>query len=538
MRTPARRGGSRPLATLLAVVPLAMWSLTARSLSPRSPPPQPQTSRQTSTPPTTPPPQAAVERAAALRMGQLTLQPCNIGRQSASPLPTLAAWCTHLSVPENWRAPRGRQIGLLIAVLPPESRNPRPDLVTFLDGGPGGAATEDYPEVAGALAPLRARHGIVLVDQRGTGGSNPLSCPQLKPSAHRDEPSAGLDAPTALAGLLHACLAELSARAAPQFYTTSAAVRDLEAVREALGSPQLDLIGVSYGTRVAQQYVRRYPQAVRSVVLDSPVPNRVALLSEHARNLEQALHELFAQCRAQSGCAARFGDPYATLYRVRDRLRAHPASVTLRDPVSFEPLQRSMSAQDLADVVRLDSYSPLTAALLPLLLYEADQGNYAPLLGQKAWLSDDLGDQITSGLELSVLCAEDADLLAPRAEDTDTLLGNGPIERARAACQIWPRGHRPADFHVPLHATQPVLLLSGEFDPVTPPAYSREILQGLPHGRLLLAPGQGHSVIGAGCMPQLVQRFVDTLDTAALNVHCLQRLGPLPAFLNFDGAGP
>jgi len=486
----------------------------------------------------------------ALHMGRLTLQACSIGGRQGDALPSLAAWCTRFAVPEDWDHPGGRHIELAVAIVPAAAGSPDPDLVTFLDGGPGGAAREDYPAVAAALAPLRERHALLLVDQRGTGGSNPLDCPALQaPSSSADAPASAAspassaqlnadDEPALMAQRLTQCLRQLQPHAAPQFYTTTAAVRDLEAVRQALGAPRLDLIAVSYGTRVAQQFAARFPTAVRSVVLDSPVPNRLALLSEHARNLEHALQLLFAHCRRTASCAARFQDPYATLYRLRDRLQAAPVPVTLPDPVTFVPMHLTLSAQDLAAVVRFDAYNSLTAALLPLMLDEAQRGNYVPLLGQKTLLTTDLGDHITGALELSVICAEDADLLVPRPEDAHTLLGNDAITRAQAACRLWPKGSRPADFHAPFHSTLPVLVLDGELDPVTPPAYGAQIVAALPHARQLIVAGQGHSVIAAGCMPRLVRRFVETLETTQLDAHCLDALGPVPAFIDYDGAAP
>lgn len=478
-----------------------------------------------------------------LHMGRLSLKACSIGDRQGDALPSMAAWCTRFAVPEDWDGRGGRQIELAVAIVPAAAASPDPDVVTFLDGGPGGAAREDYPQIAAAFAPLHERHAILLVDQRGTGGSNALDCPALQASSPTPTQRAtaqlhAADEPALLAQQLLQCLAQLQPRAAPQFYTTTEAVRDLEAVRQALGAPRLDLLAISYGTRVAQQFAARFPDSVRSVVLDSPVPNRLALLSEHARNLEHALQLQFARCRATPACAARFDDPYATLYRLRDRLQAASVSVTLPDPVTFLPMHLTLTAQDLAAVVRFDAYNELTAALLPLMLDEAQKGNYVPLLGQKTLFTSDLGDHITSALELSVVCAEDADLLSPRAEDAHTLLGNDPITSTQAACREWPKGRRPANFHAPFHSALPVLVLDGELDPVTPPAYGAEIVAALPRARQLIARGQGHSVIGAGCMPRLVQRFVETLETAQLDAHCLDALGPVPAFIDYDGASP
>lgn len=479
----------------------------------------------------------AVTVAAPLRLGTLRLEPCVIGNHTADGVPNQSAFCTRVSVPENWDAPAGRSIDLKVAIVKSETAGPLTDLVTFLDGGPGGAATEDYPLLAGAFEPLRQRHHILLIDQRGTGQSRPLDCPELPSDANQlpesTEPTQG-----AKLAQLRRCLAELEQHADVAHYTTTAAVRDLEAVRQALGAPPLDLIGLSYGTRVAQQYVAHYPQAVRAVVLDGPVPNRLVLLSEHARNLERALRALFGACRASAACAARFGDPAVTLYRLRDTLRAHPPAVELRDPVTFAALHLTLTAQDLAAIVRFYAYNPASAALLPLMLHEADRGNFAPLLGQKKWLADDLGDHITSGMELSVVCSEDADLLAPRPEDQSTLLGNELITQLRAACAFWPHESRPANFHGPLVSSVPTLVLAGELDPVTPPAYGVEIVRHLSHARLLVAPGQGHGVSRVGCVPELLRQFIALPEPQLLDAACLQRLGPMPAFLDYSGPAP
>jgi pimeloyl-ACP methyl ester carboxylesterase len=472
-----------------------------------------------------------------LQLGRLRLKPCEIGKRGASVVTTLRAYCTDFPVPENRAAPSDRWIKLKLAVLKAEASASDSDLVTFLDGGPGGAATDDYPAIDPALEPLRSRRAILVFDQRGTGGSNALSCAS-DAGAESAGAAAAIQSVSATQDSLRRCLRQLAGRAAPEYYTSSDAVRDLEDVRQALGAPRLDLIGISYGTRVAQQYAARYPQSVRSLVLDSPVPNSLALLSEHARNLERALRDIFARCRTQASCAQRFGDPYATLYRLRDALRAQPQAVELRDPRNFQALRRTLTAADLSALVRFYAYSPLTAALLPLMLQEAARGNYAPLLGQSQWLADDLSERIDGGVELSVLCAEDVDLLTARPEDENSLLGNGFIATAQAACQVWPRGQRPVDFHAPLVSALPVLILSGQYDPVTPPDYGAQIARSLSHARQLIANGQGHGVIGAGCIPRLVQRFIDELQPERLDARCLERLADTPAFIDYNGAAP
>ncbi len=464
-----------------------------------------------------------------LHIGSLSFHRCQIGRTGPGSVGTQAAWCSAFEVPEDWDAAAGRTIRLSVAVVRSTASRRQPDLVTFLDGGPGGAATEDFPAIAAALAPLAERHDILLIDQRGTGGSHPLTCPEDEQQTRDISDSSEL---------LARCLRAVRADADPRFYTTTVATRDLEAVRQAMGAPLLDLVGVSYGTRMAQQYAARYPQAVRSVVLDSAVPNELVLGSDFGRSLEQALRALFSLCSRDSVCQQRFGDSYATLHELKAHLTDHPQQVTLNDPNSFQTQQVTMSADDLVSIARFYAYSPLTAAVLPLMLHEAQRGNYAPLLSQKRLLNDTLGTELNGGMALSVICAEDADLLHPDPAEAATLMGQGEYDRIQRACSIWPHGERPATFHEAWHSSLPVLILAGQYDPVTPPDYARRIVANLPSGRVLLATGQGHSVMAAGCMPRLMKEFVEGLQPQQLDVRCLEQLGPVPAFVDYNGAPP
>ena len=334
------------------------------------------------------------------------------------------------------------------------------------------------------------------------------------------------------------CLKQLDGRADPRYYTTTIAAQDLDDARKALGSPPFDLVGVSYGTRMAQQYLRHYPDSVRSVVLDSAVPNQVVLGEDMAGNLDSALKKDFAACTAVPACKQHFGDSMQTLYQLRDALRANPHTVSFRDPQTYQTVERPLTEFSLASVVRMFAYQPETVALLPLSIDAAAHGDVGPLLGQSKLLSSDLGGDMNSGMSMSVICSEDADLLQARPQDQNAMLGNHLIDSIMAQCQVWPHGARPNDFHEPLKSDKPILILSGEFDPVTPPRYGETILAGLSNGRQLLFKGQGHSLLGRGCMPQLLGKFIDKPDPKQLDAACLDKLGPTPAFIDFNGASP
>ena len=470
--------------------------------------------------------------ARAFTLGKLEFHACELPQKRSGA--TTRAWCAPFSVPEDPARPNGRRLNLRLALIRSDAPAADRDVVVYLAGGPGQSAIDSWPQMAAALSPLRKHHHILLLDQRGTGGSNPLTC--------KVEGSKGL-----LGGVpglekireqTRECLHEVEAVSDPRYYTTTAAVHDLEAVRQALGAPPFDLVGVSYGTRVAQQYLTHYPQAVRSVVLDSVMPNPRVLGEDFARNLESALKAQFSACTHTPACAKAFGDPYASLVDLRDSLRVQPREVDYRDPVTFAPRHLRLDDVALRGLVRLFAYEPETAALLPLSISEGLKGNFVPLAGQEKLLTGELADIAENAMQLSVVCSEDADLLTPRPQDASTLLGNSLIDSIKAACEIWPHGTRPTDFHAALESRTPTLILEGELDPVTPPAYGSEVLKGLPNGRLLVAKGQGHNVIGRGCIPRLVAEFVDKLDPLTLDAKCVDELGPIPAFLDFNGASP
>lgn len=467
--------------------------------------------------------------APARTLGSVVFTPCELEGATRG---VLEAECARLAVAENPDAPEGRQVVLQLALVPARSRSPAPDPVVFLAGGPGQSALEAFPETAEAFAPVRRDRHVLLVDQRGTGGSNPLTCPLP------DWQDPATQTAEALRAQAVACRERLSARADLRFYTTSDAVRDLESVRLALGAPQLNLVGGSYGTRVALEYLRRHPDSLRTVTLDAVVPPELALLQEHAANLDATLDGLFAACRLDAACFKRFGDPARTLSVLRKRLQGQPWQAVLPDPRTHQPREETLTEAVLAGVLRLYAYQPESAALLPLLLDEAAAGRPQALMAQAEIVLRRFADSLAHGMELSVICTEDAPFLEPRPEDAGTLLGDQLTTLVEAQCAVWPRGGLPAEFKHAVASNKPVLLLSGERDPVTPPRYGDQVVRTLPKGRHLVLKEQGHTVLGRGCMPRLLRRFIDKADALALEASCLDSLGAMPAFTSYQGPGP
>ena len=468
-----------------------------------------------------------------LSKGTIAFEPCSL---SAVGAPAVEAQCARFEVPEDHDRPDGRRIELAIALLPAKGQA-APDPVMMIAGGPGQSALESYPQVAAAFADVRRTRDLLLVDARGTGGSHPLRC--------RDEDGdnafgSGQDLSAgAMRAFAERCRIALSTGTDLRRYGTMDHVRDLERVRGALGAPQLNLVGISYGTRVAQQYARTFPASTRTVVLDGVVPNSMVLGQEHARNLEAALGAQFERCRAEPACVGNLGDPAALLPEVRATLESGTVqAVSYRHPVSGEWLEDRPTFGHLAGLLRMFSYQPAAAATLPLLLHEASEGRYAPLLAQSRMLAGSIGDQMAHGMQLSVMCTEDVADMTIDPGDAGSVLGNEMVALIQAQCAAWPTAPRAEGFRDPLTGDVPVLAISGEFDPVTPPRYGDDVVGHLPRGRHLVAPGQGHNVIGAGCMPKLFAQFVERADAGDIDAGCLERLQAAPPFAGNYGWEP
>lgn len=469
----------------------------------------------------TPDPAAAAER--------LGLETCELV-VPGTPLSTVAQ-CGWLTRPENPDAPDGRQIQIRVARVPARGRVAEPDPLVFFAGGPGQAATESWPIVGGALQKVSESRDILLVDQRGTGESNPLKCPEVE---LEEALASDWDA---LAESTRDCLA--ATEGDPRYYTTTIAMYDIDAAREALGYQTVNLYGGSYGTRAAQVYLRLFPDRVRTVVLDGVVPQTLALGTEHAEKLDQAIHRVLVGCDGDADCGEAFPDTGTKLRELADRLEAEPMDVTIPHPTTGKPFTLTFNRDSLASSLRFLTYSSDTQAMLPLLIHEAwADRNYERMASQMLISASGLQQSIAQGMELSVMCAEDYPWYPADPAPNDYLMSNLMNRAVDIQCGIWPRGPVPENFHDPVTADVPVLLLSGELDPVTPPEYADEVAAHFPRSMHLVGPGQGHILTTRGCTGDLVSRFIAAGDFTDLDTSCLSELQATPYFLSLTGPRP
>ncbi|MBV9108352.1 MAG: alpha/beta fold hydrolase [Gemmatimonadetes bacterium] len=460
---------------------------------------------------------AQTPTAAQAGEGALQVAPCSIpGMQGQARCGTFQVW-------ENRETKSGRKIGIYFVVLPATGVAKATEAIAFFAGGPGQAATESAAGVAQELAAVRDTRDILLVDGRGTGKSNPLPCEISRPT---DLQSYLVEffTPDGVAR----CAEQLKDRADVRWYDSAPTADDLEELRAALGYQQLDLYGGSYGTRTAMVYLRRHPEHVRLVLAEGPVPVDTRTPLYTARDAQQALDGVLADCRADAACHAAFPDPAADLRAAFARLEQGPAEATLVSPLTGEAATVHLSGERLAEALRYMTYDPAVAPLIPAVLRHAARGDFGPAAEQALFWRRGLVSQSSRGLYLAVTCPEDVDFAdsAQAAElSRGTFLGMARWRDQKAACAVWPHRTLGHDFVETVRSDVPVLITSGQADPATPAHHGERMLAGLPNGRLLVIPHAGHwaggLVGGEECETRIAAEFIRTANAKTVDASCL-----------------
>ncbi len=443
------------------------------------------------------------------------------------------ARCGTLSVPEDPADPAGRKIDLNVAVIPAESSNPEPDPLFMLAGGPGQAATQAYLPILPAIERITFKRDVVLVDQRGTGQSNPLHC-EFAPNS--EAPLDQFPTPQEVTQSMQDCVTN-DLDGDTRFYTTSIAMHDLDAVRQALGYGQINLLGVSYGTRAALTYMRLYPENVRTAVLDGVVPPGWVLGASVRGDAQRALDLIFSRCAADEACHEAFPQLNQEFNELLQQLETQPVEVTLPDPTTGVETTVTVTAEIAGAMVRLISYSSELSALLPWLVHSAAQGDLRPLASQYLLSMSGISNALEQGMFYAVICAEDVPYLPPEGE-TGNFFFYQIDQIWRAACQAYPENPQPAADREYPTLQIPTLIISGEADPVTPPANGDAAARFLPNSRHIVLSGMGHGNFHVGCVPNLLRQLIENASLDGMDTACVQRSQPLPFFLSPVGPQP
>jgi pimeloyl-ACP methyl ester carboxylesterase len=456
-------------------------------------------------------------------------------KECAVPGVTGPARCGTMQVWENRDAKIGRKINLKFIVLPATAPGPVKEALVFLSGGPGQAATEGASSIARQFAKIRDQRDLLFMDQRGTGGSNPLPCEAGKPG----------DLQSYLKEFytqeeVTQCAAKLGAGADLTQYTSLSSADDLDELRAALGYEQLDLFGVSYGTRAALEYVRRHPEHVRAVLMHGAAPNDTRYPLTVPRDSQLAIDGVFADCGKDSRCHRAFPDPAGDLAKSLRWFDKGPVRVPVLNGKTGQMTTVMFARDRYSEALRALMYDAGGASLIPALVHRAAQGDFGPAAEEELAWRMGIDTDLSRGLHLAVTCSEDVDFIDLNEAEEIAKTSFMSAFRARdqkAGCAVWP--HRKLDKSVlePIRADVPLLIMNGEDDPATARYHAERLLKGFPNGKLVVIPGAGHSADGLvgtqPCVDNLALQFIRGGDAKALDASCIAAIHRPPFPLRF-----
>src|SRR5215472_16771571 len=430
------------------------------------------------------------------------------------------ALCGTYEVWEDRAAHSGRKIGLNIVILPAHSTAPAPDPVFWLHGGPGAAATDlARGGWGGLLGNVRDTRDLVYLDQRGTGGSNPLQCD------FNDDPN---DLPAFFGELfpldkVRACREKLERLANLRLYTTPVAMDDLDEVRTALGYDKINLVGGSYGTFAAQIFMRLHQDHIRAVFLAGVAPPNIKQPLLFPRAAQLALDETLKDCAADGDCHKNFPDVEKEFAAVMARFDKGPVGVELVDPRSKEKVQIELPRGNFVERLRLELYTTDSARLVPYVIHRAYASDYVPF--EALAIRPGIAGGVARGMYMTVTCSEGVPFITEEdiaRETNNTFVGEYRVRAHMEACKEWPRGDIPENYTDLVKSDLPVLMNSGEADGASPPWYGEAAVKNFPNGRQVKIRHYGHQTDGP-CVARMFKAFIDKGSAEDIDTSCVAK---------------
>lgn len=459
---------------------------------------------------------------------QFTLKPRTIGRIAFEPCRTedgnTEGLCGKYEVYENRQSRSGRKIALNVMVLPALTEKPASDPFFPLAGGPGQSAVEAYPLTA-FTAKIRQQRDVVLVDQRGTGGSNPLPCNLRDPKD--SQANIGEYLPL---DRIRACRAELEKKADLTQYTTSIWADDLDEVRQALGYDKINVFGGSYGTRAALVYLRRHGGHVRSLALEGVAPPEYLIPIAFSHTIEDSVNRLLDRCAADDACHKSYPDLRKEFQAILERLDQSPAHFEVKSPNGSGMQAITLTRTAFVANLRPMLYVPEFISEFPYTVHRAYENDWSIYGLVALTVRDALEKQIDRGLSFSVICSEDVPGISEdeiRRETSGTYLGDIQVRMYQKACAEWPRATVARDFHTPIRSSVPALLISGALDPATPPQASAGAARELSASRVVIVKDGTHGT-GSPCIDGLISDFVARGSSKTLDASCVDKIHLAP----------
>jgi pimeloyl-ACP methyl ester carboxylesterase len=447
--------------------------------------------------------------------------------------------CGYLTVPEDRAQPGGRMIQLAVAILRSSSAHPAPDPLVYLAGGAGGSMlnTAGMVSLQAIFGGILASRDVIVFDQRGTGNSSPsLNCPEVEVETYQDltQTLSQTDLQQNYLQAVRACHDRLVAQGINfAAYTSAASAADVNDLRRSLGYAQWNLYGISYGTRLALTIMRDFPQGVRSVMLDSVYPPQVDGPAGQASNAERAFNLLFQSCAADAGCNAAYPDLKTVFYATVAQLDAKPMAISMVRPNGQQSYTILVNGNVLINLLFNLLYDTPALPYLPQFIYSLHAGQWVSGFQAAASNIFFADDYISEGVNFSLLCGEDIPFTSQQAVAT----ANAPVlprlqqaldrQSFFAACSVWSVKPAAAIENQPVVSAIPTLVLAGDNDPVTPPAWSKAAANTLSHSYYFEFPWVGHGILGAGvwgsCSKSMAAAFLAD-PNAAPDSTCMSDL--------------
>ena len=438
--------------------------------------------------------------------------------------------CGFVTVPENPNKPDGKQIQVHYVVLPAVKNVNHEEALLAIAGGPGQSAIDNAAGFDAMLSKVRQQRDILLIDQRGTGRSNLLTCDEGAQSPLSfDDDNADTLAET------QKCLAKIDADVTQ--YGSLNAIKDFEAVRQHLGYKKLHIYGISYGTRMAQLYMRLYPAHLATVTLDGIVPMQQSVL-EIGASIDRGFDLLFKDCQETTACHAQFPELKAEFDQVAASLAKAPVMENVYDPVTGEKTMLTMTRGKFYGSIRMALYQANVRALVPHAIHQAAKHNFQPILGLYSLTIDNAG--MAMGMHASVVCGEDMHRITPamREQAQHSFMGKTMLEGLEATCEVWKVPAVDDSFSEPISSDIPTLLLSGEIDPATPPSWGELAMEKLTNAKHFVAPYATHGVAYQSCANNLIADLVRSGSVNDLDGECLKKDVRRSFYLNASSVEP
>jgi pimeloyl-ACP methyl ester carboxylesterase len=566
-RRPARRKlSNKALVLALVITPtlivcglgsiyLLLSGALAQMLSPRSNlPPAPTFPAQWGT--NTPAPTATLGPPTMLPTARPTVAYTPLFEECTCPFEVYAyvdVRCGYVTVPEDRAGDPSHTIRLAVAVYHSFSDTPEPDPVVFLQGGPGAEAVQLSADAYSALVePFLAKRDFIAFDQRGTGLSEPsLQCEELTKTYSQDIHGLIEDSTRELvySTSFSSCQGLMSAQGIKlNAYTTVESAADLRDILSLLGYQKANLYGASYGTRLAQVAMREYPEIVRSAILDSVVPVETSLFSNYPNAIESGLKTLFINCAIDPKCSAAYPNLETVFWDLVNELDTNPVTVTTSGYPNGT-LTETVTGTTILNIILGSIKNSYFISTAPQSIYRFKQGDFSTLIIQQSGLPF-MFEGISPGLFITMMCHEH--VLSTTPEEVQIAANRqiikefawlpfyGDTDNVFATCKKWGASGPAYGENAPTISEIPSLIITGAYDPTTPPMYAKQIAGQLSHSYYFEFPHDGHTPTASdstGCAMKTVDQFLDN-PSIEPDRSCMNELKPVDFVVPYTGNPP